>query len=393
MGLKFPIYLDHHSTTMVDPEVFKLMVPYFTEHFGNPSNRNHSFGREAERAIGCARKTIATLLGASEKEILFTSGATESNNLAILGLASKAKSRGNHIITTSVEHKSVLEACLHLERQGYSVTYLPVNQHGQVSAEQVQKALRPTTILVSIMMANNEIGSINPIQDIGHLCRKEGVFLHTDAVQAAGLCSINVDALGVDLLSLSAHKIYGPKGVGALYASKRYSESLIAEQIHGGGQEQGLRSGTHNVPGIIGFGKAAELALKERGSECARIIRLRDRLWRALNSQLDQVYLNGHPTQRLANNLNVSFAGIVGEAIMKQMPEVAVSSGSSCSSASHEPSYVLRQIGLSRGIAHSTLRFGLGRYTTEEEVDYVAAKVVSIVKTLRERSIPVYEFI
>jgi cysteine desulfurase len=388
--LKFPIYLDYHATTPVDPEVFRTMAPYFTDIFGNAASRNHEFGWTAEAAVENARGQVAKLIGASEKEIIFTSGATESDNLAIAGAAEMYKDKGNHIITTPIEHKAVLDTCHWLESRGYTVTYLPVDQYGQVSAEQVEAAITPKTILVSIMAANNEIGSVNPIEAIGKVCKAKGVLFHSDAVQGIGKIPFDVQKMNVDLVSISAHKMYGPKGVGALYVRRKNPRVRLSPIIHGGGHERGMRSGTLNVPGIVGFGKAAEVAGRVMVSEDARIIALRERLWNALKGELDEIYLNGHPTQRLPGNLNVSFAFVEGESLMMGMKEIAVSSGSACTSASLEPSYVLKAIGVGEDLAHTSIRFGLGRFTTEEEIDYTARKVITTVKKLRELS-PLYE--
>jgi cysteine desulfurase len=390
--MKFPIYLDYHATTPVDPDVLKTMLPYFTEVFGNAASRNHEFGWTAEAAVENARSQIAQLIGATEKEIIFTSGATESNNLSLLGVAEMYKEKGNHIITTPVEHKSILDTCQYLESKGFSVTYLPVDQFGRVSAEQVRAAITPKTILVSVMFANNEIGSINPIAEIGKVCKEKGVIFHSDGVQAIGKTQVNVEALGVDLLSLTAHKIYGPKGVAALYVRRKGPRVRLAPQMHGGGHERGMRSGTLNVPGIVGFGKAAELCMRNMITEVARIKALRDHMWARLQEELDEIYLNGHPTERLPNNLNVSFAFVEGESMMMGMKELAVSSGSACTSASLEPSYVLKAIGVGEDLAHTSIRFGLGRFTTQEEVDYAVEKVVATVRKLRDLS-PLYEMV
>lgn len=388
--MKFPIYLDYHATTPVDPEVLKAMLPYFTEVFGNAASRNHEFGWTAEAAVEKARKQIAHLIGASEKEMIFTSGSTESNNLALTGVAEMYREKGNHIITTPIEHKAILDTCHALEKKGFEVTYLPVDKYGQVSAESVRAAIKPTTILVSIMAANNEIGTVNPIAEIGKVCKEKGVLFHTDAVQAMGKVPINVEAMGIDLLSMTAHKIYGPKGVGALYVRRKNPRVRLAAQIHGGGHERGMRSGTLNVTGIVGFGKAAEMAEKLLPTETARIAKLRDRLWDGIRKELDEIYLNGHPTERLPNNLNVSFAYVEGESLMMGMKELAVSSGSACTSASLEPSYVLKAVGVGEDLAHTSIRFGLGRFTTEEEIDFAIEKVVATVKKLRDLS-PLYE--
>lgn len=388
--MKFPIYLDYHATTPVDPEVFKTMAPYFTEVFGNAASRNHEFGWTSEGAVEKARGQIAKLLGASEKEIIFTSGATESDNLALMGVAEMYREKGNHIITLPIEHKAILDTCHHLEKKGFEMTYLPVDQYGQVSAELVRTAIKPETILVSIMFANNEIGTINPIAEIGKVCKEKGVLFHTDAVQAVGKIPVNVQEMGIDLLSLSAHKMYGPKGVGALYVRRKNPRVRLTPLIHGGGHERGMRSGTLNVPGIVGFGKAAEVAEKTMADESVRIKSLRDRLWTGIRVELDEVYLNGHPTERLPGNLNLSFAYVEGESLMMGMKELAVSSGSACTSASLEPSYVLKSIGVGEDLAHTSIRFGLGRFTTEQEIDFAIQKVVATVKKLRDLS-PLYE--
>jgi cysteine desulfurase len=390
--MKFPIYLDYHATTPVDPEVLKAMLPYFTEIFGNAASRNHEYGWTAEAAVEKARQQIARLIGANEKEIIFTSGATESNNLALIGAAEMYKEKGNHIITSPIEHKAVLDTCHYLEKKGFQVTYLTVDKYGQVSPESVRNAITPQTILVSVMTANNEIGTINPIAEIGKVCKEKGVFFHTDAVQAAGKIPLNVEEMGVDLLSLSAHKIYGPKGIGILYVRRRNPRVRLVPLIYGGGHERGMRSGTLDVPSIVGFGKAAELAQKYLVEEPARIQAMRDRFWTGLQKELDEIYLNGHPTERLPNNLNVSFAYVEGESMMMGMKEIAVSSGSACTSASLEPSYVLKSIGVGEDLAHTSIRFGLGRFTTDEEVDFAMAKVISTVKKLRDLS-PLYELV
>jgi cysteine desulfurase len=390
--MKLPIYLDYHATTPVDPEVFATMAPYFTEVFGNAASRNHEFGWRAESAVEKARAQVAELIGASDKEIIFTSGATESNNLAIRGVAEMYKDKGRHIITSPVEHKAVLDTCQDLERKGYSVTYLPVDQYGQVRPEELLKAIRPDTILVSVMFANNEIGTVNPIAEIGRMCKERGIIFHTDAVQAVGKVPVDVNAMGIDLLSITAHKIYGPKGVGALYVRRKAPRVRLEPILHGGGHERGMRSGTLNVPGIVGFGKACEVAKRNFFEETARVKRLRDKMWDAIRAELDEVYLNGHPTERLPNNLNVSFAFVEGESLMMGMKELAVSSGSACTSSSLEPSYVLKSIGVGEDLAHTSIRFGLGRFTTEEEVDYATRKVIATVKRLRDLS-PLYEMV
>lgn len=390
--MKFPIYLDYHATTPVDPRVLDAMLPYFTEIFGNASSRNHEYGWTAEAAVEKGRQQVAHLLGAHEKEIIFTSGATESNNLALTGAAEMYRDKGNHIITSSIEHKAILDTCQALEKKGFEVTYLPVDTYGQVSAEAVRNAITPKTILVTLMAANNEIGTVNPIAAIGKVCKEKGVLFHSDAVQAVGKIPLDVEAMGVDLMSITAHKIYGPKGIGALYVRRKAPRVRLAPLIFGGGHERGMRSGTLNVPGIVGFGKAAELAEHLLSEEPVRLQALRERLWSKLQAELDELYLNGHPVERLPNNLNVSFAFVEGESLMMGMKDIAVSSGSACTSASLEPSYVLKQMGVGEDLAHTSIRFGLGRFTTEEEIDYVAQKVIICVKKLRDLS-PLYEMV
>ncbi|OFZ75139.1 MAG: IscS subfamily cysteine desulfurase [Bdellovibrionales bacterium RIFOXYD1_FULL_44_7] len=390
--MKLPIYLDYHATTPVDPEVFRTMAPYFTEHFGNAASRNHEFGWVAESAVEKARAQIARLIGASEKEIVFTSGATESDNLALIGVAKMYKEKGNHIITTSIEHKAILDTCHALEKEGFEITYLPVDQYGQVSAEAVKNAITPKTILVSVMMANNEIGTLNPIADIGKVCKERKVLFHTDAVQGVGKNPIDVERMGVDLMSLSAHKIYGPKGIGALYVRRRNPRVRLEPIIHGGGHERGMRSGTLNVPGIVGFGKAAEILQQVMPEEIVRLRRLRDKLWDGIRNGVDEIYLNGHPNERICNNLNISFAYVEGESLMMGMKELAVSSGSACTSASLEPSYVLKSIGVSEDLAHTSIRFSVGRFTREDEIDYAVKKVIETVTKLRDLS-PLYEMV
>ncbi len=388
--MKLPIYLDYHATCPVDPEVLSTMMPYFTEVFGNAASRNHEYGWTAEAAVEKSRLQVAKLIGATDKEVIFTSGATESNNLAILGVAEMYKEKGKHIITSPIEHKAILDTCEHLERQGYEITYLEVDSFGQVRPEKVRAAIRPDTILVSVMAANNEIGTINPLAEIGKICKEKGVLFHTDAVQAAGKTPLDVQAMGVDLMSITAHKIYGPKGIGALYVRRKNPRVRLSAMIHGGGHERGMRSGTLNVTGIVGFGKAAELAVKNMPEETVRITRLREKLWDGIRKDLDEVYLNGHPTERLCNNLNVSFAFVEGESLMMGMKELAVSSGSACTSASLEPSYVLKSIGVGEDLAHTSIRFGLGRFTTDEEIEFAIQRVVATVKKLRDLS-PLYE--
>jgi cysteine desulfurase len=390
--LKFPIYMDYHATTPMDPRVLDAMLPYFTEKFGNAASRNHKYGWEAEEAVEKARQQIADLIGANAKEIIFTSGATESDNLAIKGVAQMYRDKGDHIITVVTEHKAVIDTCKRLEKEGNRVTYLPVQKDGLIDLDQLRNAMTEKTILVSIMTANNEIGVVQPIAQIGALTRERGILFHTDAVQAAGKLPFDVNALKVDLASLSAHKMYGPKGVGALFVRRRNPRVLCAPIIDGGGHERGMRSGTLNVPGIVGMGKAAELCKQEMAAESARVGALRDRLNRKLHDGLDQLFINGSMEHRLPNNLNVSFAYVEGESLLMGINDVAVSSGSACTSASLEPSYVLKALGTGDDLAHSSIRFGLGRFNTEEEVDYVAAKVISVASKLREMS-PLYEMV
>ncbi len=388
--VKTPIYMDNNATTRCDPRVVQAMLPYFTEKFGNAASRNHAFGWEAEEAVETAREQVASLIGASAKEIIFTSGATESNNLAIKGVASMYRKKGNHVITAVTEHKATIDPCKRLERDGYQVTFLPVDKYGRVSAEQLAGALTDKTILVSIMAANNEIGTLQPIKEIGKLCKQRGVLFHTDAVQAVGKVPVDVEEMGIDLLSLSGHKIYGPKGIGALYVRRKDPRVRLDAIIDGGGHERGMRSGTLPVPLIVGLGLACELARKEMATEAPRLKSLRDRLQKGIESQLEDTYLNGHPTERLPGNLNLSFAFVEGEALMMGIKDVAVSSGSACTSASLEPSYVLKALGVGDELAHSSIRFGLGRFSTEEEVEYVVQDVVRAVNHLREMS-PLYE--
>jgi cysteine desulfurase len=388
--MKLPIYMDNHATTPVDPRVVEAMLPYFTEKFGNAASRNHSFGWVAEEAVENARAQIARLINAAPKEIIFTSGATESNNLVLKGVAEKYREKGNRIITAVTEHKSVLDAAKRLETQGCEVTYLPVGADGLIRLDELRRAITPRTILISIMYANNEIGVIQPIAEIGKIAREAGVFFHTDAVQAAGKISVDVERDHVDLLSISAHKFYGPKGCGALYVRRRDPRVQLVAQIDGGGHERGLRSGTLNVPGIVGFGKAAELATAEMPAESRRLAALRDRLKDLILTKLDDVRVNGSLAARLPHNLNLSFAGVDGESLLMGMNDVAISSGSACTSARVEPSYVLRALGVPEELAHSSIRFGLGRFNTEEEVDYTARRMVEVVTRLRELS-PLYE--
>ena len=384
--LKRPIYLDHHATTPVDPRVVEAMVPYFTETFGNAASRNHPFGWAARDAVENARAQVAGLIGAHPKDIIFTSGATESNNLAIAGVADASRSRGDHIVTCVTEHRSVLDTCRHLERRGLRVTYLPVAADGRVNVDELRAAVTGSTILISVMTANNEIGVVQPIEEIGAVAREQGVPFHTDAVQAAGKIAFDVNAVNAALVSISAHKMYGPKGVGALYVRRRNPAVAVEEQIHGGGHERGLRSGTLNVPGIVGFGKAAALCQADMRAESARTKELRDRLLESLRSNLAGVSVNGSIEHRLPHNLNVSFSGLEGEALLMAIDDIAVSSGSACTSASKDPSYVLQALGVPDDLSRASIRFGLGRWTTKEEIEYVADKLASIVRRLREMS-------
>ncbi|HZZ08604.1 MAG TPA: IscS subfamily cysteine desulfurase [Candidatus Binataceae bacterium] len=389
--VKLPIYMDNHATTPVDPRVLEAMLPYFTQKFGNAASRNHSFGWEGEEAVDKARNQLATLINAKSKEIIFTSGATESDNEAIKGVVEFYKDKGNHVITCVTEHKAVLDSCRALERTGKaSVTYLPVDKYGMVDPDAVRKAITDKTVLISIMYANNEVGTIHPIREIGRIAKERGVIFHCDAVQAVGKIPVDVERDGIDLLAMSGHKIYGPKGVGALYVRAKGPRVRLTPIIDGGGHERGMRSGTLNVPGIVGFGAACELSGQEMQSEAARMRSLRDKLQAGLFERLDEVYLNGHPTERLPGNLNVSFAYVEGESLLMGISDVAVSSGSACTSATLEPSYVIRALGTNEELAHSSIRFGVGRFNTEEEVDFVTERVSREVKRLREMS-PLYE--
>ncbi len=391
MAIKLPIFMDYHSTTPVDPRVIDEMLPYFHEKFGNAASRSHSFGWTAEEAVDYSRERIAKLIGSqSEKEIVFTSGATESNNVALKGVAEFYKEKGDHIITTVIEHKAVLDTCKRLEKEGFSVTYLPVGSDGLVDPDDVKKAITDKTILVSIMFANNEIGTVQPLEAIGKITRERGVLLHSDAVQGVGKVPFDVQKMNVDLASLTAHKMYGPKGIGALYVRRSKPRVRLVAQMDGGGHERGMRSGTLNVPGIVGFGKAAQIMAEEGQAEGVRLLGLRERLRKKLMSELEEVYVNGSLEHRLPGNLNISFNFVEGEAMMMAIKDIAVSSGSACTSASLEPSYVLRALGVGDELAHSSIRFGLGRYNTEEEVDYVADLVIDKVKHLRNMS-PLYE--
>ena len=390
--MELPIYLDYNATTPTDPRVVEAMLPYFTEIYGNAASRNHSFGWTAEKAVASARDMLGSLIGTSGKEIVFTSGATESNNIAILGAADFHKDKGRHIISSPIEHKAVIDPYHYLEQQGYEVTFLNVDQHGCISLEQLEQTIRPDTILVSLMGGNNEIGTVNPLEEIGRITRKHGVLFHTDATQAYGKIPLDVERMNIDLLSMSAHKMYGPKGIGALYVRRKKPRVRLSPIVFGGGHERGMRSGTLNVTGIVGFGKAAELCAEEMASEAERLIGLRQRLYEKLTVELNYVFLNGHPTDRLPNNLNLSFGYVEGESLIMGIGDIAVSSGSACTSASLEPSYVLRSLGVGDDLAHSSIRFGFGRFTTVEEIDYTAEQVSSAVKRLREMS-PLYEMV
>jgi cysteine desulfurase len=390
MAVKLPIYFDNHATTQVDPRVVQAMLPYFTEKFGNAASRNHPFGWAGEEAVENARAQVAALIGATPKEIIFTSGATESDNLMIKGVAEMYREKGNHIITQAIEHKAVLDTCKRLEKDGFEVTYLPVGKDGRVNPEDVRKAITSKTILITIMYANNEIGVINPIQEIGKIAKEHGIFFASDGVQAVGKIPVDVQKDNIDLLAISAHKIYGPKGVGALYVRRRNPRVQLAAIIDGGGHERGMRSGTLNVPGIVGLGAACEIAQKEMAQESIRLAKLRDRLKAGLEAKLDEVFINGSLEHRLPNNLNMSFAYVEGESLLMGINDIAVSSGSACTSATLEPSYVLKALGVGEDLAHTSIRFGLGRFNTEEEVDYVTDKMVTVVNKLRELS-PLYE--
>ncbi len=387
--MKLPVYLDNNATTKVDPRVLDAMIPFFTEDFGNAASRNHPFGWKAEEAVDYAREQIATLIGANEKEIIFTSGATESNNLALKGVFEMYAEKGKHIITAVTEHKAILDTCKHLEKQGAEITYLHPGEDGLLTVAQVEEVMRPDTILVTIMFGNNEIGVLQPIREIAAVCKKHGVLFHSDATQAVGKIPVDVLADNIDLMSFTAHKMYGPKGIGALYVRRKNPRVKVTAQMDGGGHERGMRSGTLNVPGIVGFGKAAELARIEMQSDTARIIKMRDRLENEL-LKLEESYLNGDKEHRLPHTTNISFKYVEGEGLMMAIKDIAVSSGSACTSASLEPSYVLKSLGLDDELAHSSLRFGLSRYTTDEEIDFTIQCVSDAVNRLREMS-PLWE--
>jgi cysteine desulfurase len=384
------IYMDHHATTPVDPRVLACMLPFFTREFGNAASRSHSFGWKAEEAVEEAREAVGSSVGAHPKDIIFTSGATESNNLAIFGALEPLSQRGKHLITCGTEHPSVLDCFKRLEKRGYEVTYLPVDGTGRVSPEEVQSAIRPDTILLSLMAANNEVGTLHPLAEVGKIAKEKGVLFHSDASQAVGKIPMDVEAMGIDLLSFTAHKLYGPKGIGALFVRRKNPRVRLTAMIYGGGHERGLRSGTLNVPGIVGFGKACEIAVACMPEESDHLLALRERLHRGIVAELEGVQLNGHPQLRLPQNLNLSFSYVEGESLMMALDDVAVSSGSACTSASQEPSHVLKAMGVSNEMAHTSLRFGLGRFNTQEEVDWVIRRVVESVRKLREIS-PLYE--
>ena len=386
-----PVYMDNNATTRMDPRVLEQMLPYFCEKYGNAASRNHAFGWVAEEAVEKSREQVAALIGANAKEIVFTSGATECANIALKGAVEMYRQKGNHIVTMQTEHKCVLDTCKYLERTGAAeVTYLAPRKDGLVDLEQLRAAIGEKTIMVAIMAANNEVGVLQPLAEIGALCREKGVLFFTDAAQAAGKVPLDVEAMHIDVLSISAHKMYGPKGVGALYVRRKSPRVRLGPVIHGGGHERGMRSGTLDVPGIVGLGAACALAREEMPEESARLRRLRDRMWEGLARELDFIYLNGHEEQRLPGNLNVSFAYVEGEGLMMAMRDLAVSSGSACTSASLEPSYVLKALGVGEELAHTSIRFGLGRFNSEEEVDFALRKVIEAVKKLREMS-PLYE--
>ena len=382
--MNLPIYMDNHATTRVDPRVVEAMLPCFSETFGNAASRNHVFGWRAEEAVAEARQQVAGLIGASPREIVFTSGATESDNAAIKGVAEASEGRGNHIVTCATEHKAVLDCCKRLEKKGYRVSYLPVQPDGLLRPEALQRALTDKTVLISIMYANNEIGTVQPISEIGRIAREHKIPFHVDAAQTAGKIPVDVETDNIDLLSFTAHKMYGPKGIGALYVRRRGSRVRLSAQIDGGGHERGLRSGTLNVPGIVGFGKACALCGEEMDGEGPRLAGLRDRLLNAVIQALDGVSVNAGLDHRLPNNLNVSFAGVEGESLLLGLDDVAVSSGSACTTDTPQPSHVLRALGIKPELAHASIRFGLGRFNTIEEVDYAAAKVVDVVTRLRK---------
>jgi len=392
MAVKLPIFMDSHSTTPMDPRVLEDMIPYFTEKFGHPGSRNHPFGWEAEAGMERAREQLAKLIGARDpKEVVFTSGGTESDNLALKGVAEMYREKGDHIVTTVIEHRAILDPCRRLEKQGVRVTYVPVGSDGIVDVDQIRRAVTDKTILISVMFANNEIGTIQPVEEIGKLAKERGVLFHTDAAQAVGKIPVDVEKMGIDLLTCTAHKIYGPKGIGALYVRRKAPRVRIAAMIDGGGHERGTRSGTVPVPLAVGFGRAAEICREVMGEEGARLGKLRDTLQDRILSTVDETYLNGHPDKRLPHNLNISFAYVEGESVLMGLnKEVALSSGSACTSSTLEPSYVIAALGVGADLAHSSIRFGLHRFTTEEEVAYVTDRTIEVVKRLRDMS-PLYE--
>jgi len=392
MALKLPIFMDSQSTTPVDPRVLEAMIPYFTEKFGHPASRNHPFGWEAEGGVDKAREQIAKLIGARDpKEVVFTSGGTEAINLALKGVAEMYREKGNHIVTTTIEQRATLDVCKRLERQGFEVTYVPVGREGLVDVEAIRAALTDKTILISVMFANNEIGTIQPVAELGKLAKEKGIIFHTDATQAVGKIPVDVEAMGIDLLSATAHMLYGPKGVGALYVRRKSPRVRLAPMVDGGGHERGMRSGTVPVPLVVGFGKAAEICGEVMGEESKRMAALRDRLQEQILSKVDEAYVNGHPTFRLPHNLNISFAYVEGESVLMGLNrEAALASGSACTSATLEPSYVISALGVDSELAHSSIRFGLHRFSTEEEVDFVAGKTIEVIHRLREMS-PLYE--
>jgi len=390
-NIKLPVYLDNQATTPLDPRVLEAMLPYFTEKFGNPHSRSHAYGWEAEEAVELARSQVADVIAASEKEIIFTSGATESNNLAVKGVAHFYKEKRNHIVTVVTEHKCVLDACRHLEQEGFRITYLPVQENGLLDLKSLEEVMTEQTVLVSVMAVNNEIGVIQPLKEIGEIAHKYGAFFHTDAAQAFGKIPLDVNAMNIDLMSISAHKIYGPKGMGALYVRRR-PRIRIEPLINGGGQERGMRSGTLPTPLVVGFGEAARLAKIDMASDEARIRRLSTKFYDAIVKEIPDVFLNGDKTQRIAGNLNLSFAYIEGESMLMAIKDLAVSSGSACTSASLEPSYVLRALGVEEELAHTSIRFGIGRFTTDEEIDFAIDVVQKNIKKLRDMS-PLWEMV
>jgi cysteine desulfurase len=391
MVVRIPIYMDNHATTPVDPRVLEAMLPYFTEKFGNAASRSHAFGWESEAAVDSAREQVAKLIhAASPREIVFTSGATESDNLAIKGVADAYRDKGNHIITCAIEHKAVLDSCKTLEKQGYHVTYLRVDREGMIDLSQLREAITDRTILISLMAANNEIGVINPVKEIGDIAKQKGILFHSDATQAVGKIPVHVENMGIDLLSITAHKMYGPKGAGALYVRSSNPRVKLTAGIDGGGHERGMRSGTLNVPGIVGLGMSCAIAQREMAAEAERLIALRERLRNGILAGLDEVYINGHASRRLPGNMNMSFAYVEGESLLMALKEIAVSTGSACTSASLEPSHVLRAMGIPDELAHTSIRFGLGRFNTDEEVEFTIARVVEEVRRLRALS-PLYK--